>query len=306
MPTKNTTLMVDGYSINCTNIDKILFPEKKITKGDLISYYYSIAPLLLTYGGDRLITMHRYPEGINHEGFYQKNASDYFPAWINTVPLKAEGGKIVHYVVLDKKATLVYLANQACITPHCWLSRVDDLYYPDRMIFDLDPSGKNFDFSKIVLAATIIKNLLEKINLVPFLMTTGSRGLHVVVPLKRTEEFDSVRAFARSFAGYVVKNDPKNFTLELNKKKRGTKIFIDYLRNSYSATAVAPYAVREHPGAPVATPLDWEEIDDKKLRSNRYTYKTVFDRLNKKGNPWQSFYASARTLKGAMKKFKDF
>ncbi len=304
MNKENAVIKVDGYSIQVSSIEKILFPGEGITKGDLINYYYSIAPIMLPYVNKRPISMHRYPNGIDHEGFYQKNASDYFPAWVTRKSLKTEQGEVVNYVVIDKRATLVYLANQGCITPHSWLSKIDKLDYPDRMIFDLDPSGEKFDFSHIRATALSIKTVLEELSLIPFVMTTGSRGLHVVVPLKRTEDFDDVRSFARSIAEYLVKNDPKNLTIEINKKKRGKKIFVDYLRNAYSATGVAPYAIRARAHAPVATPLDWDEIHDSTLRSDRYTLDTVFDRLNKHGDPWHGITRSARSLKAAMKKFQ--
>lgn len=299
----DNSLVIGGHTIECTHVDKVIFPKDDITKAEILAYYAKIASTMMPYVKNRPISMLRCPNGIQHEGFYQKNAGDYFPDWITLKSLKAEAGHVVNYVVINSKATLVYLANQLCLTPHIWLSKIDKLDYPDRMIFDLDPSGKKFDFNLIRQTALIFKELLEHIGLVPYIMTTGSRGMHVVVPLKRTANFDEVRAFAYDIAHYVQKNDPKNLTLEVHKASRGKKIFLDYLRNSYSATSVAPYAIRAKDGAPVATPIDWKEVEDSKLVSTRYTMFTVFNRLKKKGDPWKDIAKNAKSINGAKKIF---
>jgi len=297
-------MKVDRFSMTVSNVEKIVFPGDGITKGDIINYYYSIAPVMLPLVKNRLISMQRYPFDIEHDGFYQKNAGEYFPSWVALKSLQNSDGEVVKYVIIDKRSTLVYLANQGCITFHIWLSKVTALEYPDRMIFDLDPSGDTFDFSKVRQTALKIKALLEELSLIPFVMTTGSRGLHVVVPIKPIINFDGVRSLSRSIAQHLVNIDPKNLTLELRKNKRGKKIFIDYLRNGYGATGVAPYSLRARPHAPVATPLDWQEINDVHLRSDRYTLFTVFDRLNKHGDPWKDIAKSARSLKRAIKHFQ--
>jgi bifunctional non-homologous end joining protein LigD len=299
------TVTIGSYQIKLTHLDKILFPKDGITKQEIVEYYYKISSVMIPYIKNRPISMLRYPNGIDHEGFYQKNAGDYFPPWITLEPIRSEEGKVVNYVVVDKKATLVYLANQLCLTPHIWLSKIDALNYPDRMIFDLDPSGQKFDFKLIAKTAFAFKDLLEKIGLVPFIMTTGSRGMHVVVPLDRKQPFEVVRAFAYDIALYLQSADPKNLTLEVRKARREKKIFLDYLRNSYTATGVAPYAIRAKQGAPVATPIDWDEVGDPKLVSTRYTYKTVFKRLENKGDPWETLNKKARSLTKAQKKFEE-
>ncbi|PKN03191.1 ATP-dependent DNA ligase, partial [Candidatus Dependentiae bacterium HGW-Dependentiae-1] len=226
------------------------------------------------------------------------------PAWITREPIAKQDGGVVNYVVCNNAATLVYLANQLSLTQHIWLSRIDKLNDPDKLIFDLDPSAKKIDFSLVRTKAKQIKTVLEELGLVPFVMTTGSRGLHVVVPLKRTHDFDTVRAFARDVAEYLVRQDPKNLTIEMRKEKRGTKIFIDYLRNAYGQTGVAPYSVRAKEGAPVATPISWPEIDKSSLRSDCYTIKNIFARLETVGDPWQGMHRSARSLTSAQKKIQ--
>lgn len=299
------TITISGYSIKLTHLDKILFPKDGISKKEIVEYYVNIAPTMLPYIKNRPISMLRYPNGIGYEGFYQKNAGDYFPQWITRKTIETDEGKPVNYVVVDKTATLVYLANQLCLIPHIWLSKIDKLNYPDRMIFDLDPSGKNFDFNLVRQTALAFKMLLEEIKLVPYIMTTGSRGLHVVVPLERKQTFAEVRTFAYDIASFMQKLDPKNLTLELRKVKRGKKIFLDYLRNSFIATSVAPYAIRAKDHAPVATPIDWDEVEDQKLISTRYTYKTVFKRLQEKGDPWHDINRNACSISKAQKEFKQ-
>jgi bifunctional non-homologous end joining protein LigD len=242
--------------------------------------------------------MHRFPNGIHEQGFFQKEAPEYFPDWITRAPveLKEAGGQQLQ-VVCDKAATLVYLANQACITPHAWLSRLENLAHPDKMIFDLDPPGDDFD--PVRAAALALKEMLEQAGLVPYLMTTGSKGLHVVVPLDRSDHFDTVREFARELANVLAQREPDRFTTEVRKDQRKGRLFLDYLRNAYGQTAVAAYAVRAKPGAPIATPLDWEEISATRLDSQRYHIGNIFRRLGKKDDPWKGMMEKARSVSEA-------
>ena len=281
------SLKFGRYTVKITNPEKILFPDDNITKADLINYYHEIAPIMVPYMKNRLITLQRFPEGINHEGFFQKDASDYFPSWIKTKSIKKKDGGSTAYVVCNNAATLVYLANQACITPHLWLSKINNLHKPDKMIFDLDPTGDK-DFALVKEVALILKKILEDHKLEPYVMTTGSRGLHVVTQLNATADFEVVRTFARDIAAKIAQADPKRITIETRKEKRGTRLLIDYLRNGFTATAVSPYAVRPKPGAPIATPLFWEELDNKKLTSQMYTMKNIFKRITTVGDAWKS------------------
>lgn len=285
--------------VEITFPNRVLFPQDAITKQELVDYYVTHAAILLPYLKNRPLTMQRFPEGIDHEGFYQKNTASYFPSWIKTVPVQHEK-RVVNYVVGNNAATLAYLVNQACITFHIWLSKIDKLYVPDRMIFDLDPSGRNF--SDVRLVAQGVRTLLEReLGLVAFVMTTGSKGLHVWVPLKRKDHFEVVHDHAHDIARIIHTRYPTLTTLEIRKEKRAGKIFIDYLRNSFSATGVAPYAVRALPKAPVATPLHWDEVSDRDLKPQRYTLKTIGKRLESMEDPWQQFYAHARALTVAKK-----
>lgn len=273
------------YSVSITHSEKVFFPDGS-TKGDLITYYNAIAPYMLPFIRNRALMMHRFPDGIDGESFYQKDASSYFPSWIKQARIPKEGGYNT-YVVCQNRATLVYLANQACITPHVWLSRIDKLHYPDKMIFDLDPS--EVSFQKVCRIALDLKQALEDRGLHPYVMTTGSQGLHVTVPLDRTSTFEQVKAFAIHCARKVIEKDPNQATLELRKEQRIGKVFIDTLRNQYASTAVAPYSVRARNHAPVATPLHWQELYDIKLSAQRYTIKTIFERLTIVDDPWKGF-----------------
>jgi bifunctional non-homologous end joining protein LigD len=197
---------------------------------------------------------------------------------------------------------LVYLASQACITLHPWLSRSDCLDRPDRLIFDLDPSHE--DLAEVARAARIIGSLLRELELEPWVMTSGSRGFHVVVPLQRRTGFDAVRDFARGVAALAASRDPALFTVQQRKAKRGGRILIDVLRNAYAHTAVAPYAVRARPRAPVATPLRWEELSDPAIAPDRFTIDDVRSRLERDGDPWAGIAGRAQSL-GASRRLLD-
>ena len=286
---------VGGRTVELSNVDKVLFPPSGsspgITKGRLVEYYRRIADTMVPHLAGRPVSMHRFPDGIDGKRFYQKQVPDYFPGWIRVERVEKEGGTVDH-AVCDDAATLVYLANQACITPHVWLSRVGRLDHPDRMVFDLDPS--NGDAARVRRAARAMRDTLEELGLVPFLTTTGSRGFHVVVPLSREDDFDSVRGFARDLARLLAGRDPERLTVEQRKENRGDRVFLDYLRNGYAQTAVPPYAVRARPGAPVATPIGWDELSG--MEPRRYTIENLFQRLGQKQDPWASIDRHGRPI----------
>jgi bifunctional non-homologous end joining protein LigD len=288
-------IKVGGRTIEVGNLDKVIFPDTGITQGDLMDYYRRIAETMLPYMEGRPLTMQRFPDSIQHEGFYQRTAADYFPDWITQISVKVEEKGEKHpQVICDSEATLVYLVDQGLITPHIWLSRADKLDYPDKLIFDLDPPDD--DFAPVREAAQALHALLDTLGLAAFLMTTGSRGAHVVVPLDRSADFDTVRDFAKDAARVLVQQNPHRFTVETRKNKRQGRLFLDYLRNAYGQNSVAPYAVRAKPGAPVATPLDWEELSDTSLNAQSYTIENIFRRLGQKEDPWKRMMRHARSL----------
>jgi bifunctional non-homologous end joining protein LigD len=277
-------LEVGGREVEISRPDKVLFPGEGLTKLDLAEYYAGVGEVAIPHLLDRAVTMHRFPDGIEEEGFYQKEAPDYFPDWIRRERLSKEDGEVEH-VVCEEPACLVYLANQGCITPHISLSRADAPEYPDRLVFDLDPPGDDPDVGRLHDSAREVRALLADLDLDSFLMTTGSRGYHIVVPLDRSADFDAARDFARRLAEELATRHPERLTAEQRKAKRGNRVFVDYLRNSYAQTTVTPYAVRALPGAPVATPLDWDELGGSEPRS--YTTRNLLRRLGQKSDPWK-------------------
>ncbi len=295
-------ITLDGQSFELSNPDKVLFPEDGITKADMVEYYTRIAPLMLPHLKKRAIVMHRFPDGIHGETFYHKDAPEYFPSWIERASLPKEDGKVA-YVVADSAVDLAYLAGQACITPHVWLSRYDRPDNPDLLIFDLDPSGNDFEIVR--RTAFKLKELLSDLGLTPFVKTTGSRGLHVTCPLDRSADFDKSRAFAREVAGLIGSRDPENLTIEARKEKRGQRLLIDYLRNGYGATAVAPYALRARPGAPVAVPITWTELKNPGLNSQSYNMANIFRRTAGRKDPWAGMWRKAASIAGPRRKLDE-
>lgn len=292
------TLRIGRYSVELSSLDRVLFPDSGVTKGELVEHYRTVADRMLPHLRGRPVSMQRFPGGIHEEGFFQKSAPDYFPEWIERVTVSKKGGTVQH-VVCNEAATLVYLANQNCITPHVWLSRADRLDHPDRLIFDLDPPRN--DFEVVRFAARALREMLGELGLDPFLMTTGGRGMHLVVPLDRSADFHVVRGFARDVAELLATRHKDRLTTEVRKNKRRGRLFLDYMRNAYAQTAVPPYAVRARPGAPVAVPLDWDELSDPNLRGGSWNTRTVGARLAR-DDPWKGMARRARSLSGPRKK----
>lgn len=302
---RDETIEMDSREIRLSNLRKVLFPAAGITKGDLIDYYQHVAATMRPHVHDRPLSMQRFPDGIDEEGFYVKDRPDYFPSWIESVELLKREGGTVDYVLAQDAATLVYLANQAVITLHVWPSRRDIPEKPDRLIFDLDPpSGVSDGFELVKHGARTLRKLLTAIGLAPFVMTTGSRGLHVTVPLQRRQEFDTVRRFARTVAELMARREPDRFTVAQRKAKRGRRLYLDVMRNAYGQHGVAPYSVRARPGAPVATPLDWDELDQPGLGPRSYTIRNILHRVAQRGDPWIAIDKSARPLGAARRRLE--
>lgn len=283
-------------TIEITNPDKVLFPDDRFTKADLVAYYEAVAEHMLPHTRDRLATMERYPDGIAAHKFFNKDAPKHFPDWIVRATVPKKGGTVNH-VVINDAATLVYLSQQACVTPHVTLHRTDDLEHPDQLMLDLDPSTD--DFSIVRTTALALRELLEELQLFSVVKTSGSRGLHIVVPLDRSTEFRTVRTFAYDLAALLAKRDPKRVTVETSKAERRDRLFVDWLRNSFGQHAVAPYGVRARPGAPVAMPLDWSEVEDRKIDPRAWSIKTAIPRVSEWTDPWAGWRRRARGLNRA-------
>jgi bifunctional non-homologous end joining protein LigD len=275
----------DGpITVELSHPDKVLFPGDDVTKGDLVQYYLAVADRMLPLIAERPVTMIRYPNGISAHPILQKNTPDYFPDWITRAEVAKQGGSVRH-VICDKRATLAYLANQACIELHVFLSRVGSLDNPDQLIFDLDPPDDE-QFAGVRRAALLLRELLEsELGLTAYVKTTGGKGLHVHVPLDAAQGFDAVRQLARQAGGVLAARAPDLVSTEQRKDKRGGLIYADPMRNAYGQHAAAPYSVRGRPGAPVATPLDWAELDEDGLSPHQFTVATVPGRLAG-DDPW--------------------
>jgi bifunctional non-homologous end joining protein LigD len=288
----NEQLRVGRHDIRITHSDRVVFPRAGLTKLDLARHYELVAPLMLPYVRDRPLALQAFPDGIEGDGYFMKAVPRYYPDWIERVTVPKKGGTITH-VLAQNAATLVYLAGQNVVTLHTWLSRAEEPDQPDRLTLDFDPSGSGFD--EVRAAARVAGERLRDLGLVPYAMTTGSRGIHVVCPLRRGPSFPDVHGFARALAEQMVTEDPRRLTLEWRKADRGKRIYVDVNRIAYAQHAVAPYAVRPRPNAPVGVPLHWEELSDETLTPDRWTIKNVAERL-RDGDPWRGMSRHARAL----------
>jgi bifunctional non-homologous end joining protein LigD len=283
--------------VQVSHAEKVLFPDDGITKGELVGYYRAVAPRMLPLISGRPVTMQRFPDGIGRGGFLQKQIGRHFPDWIERVTApnrrtrQATARDEVTYVVCRHADDLAYLANQGCLTPHVWLSRAPDIHRPDQMVFDLDPASE--DLGVLRAAAGAVRGLLEELGLASFLKSSGSRGLHVVVPLVPAADTDTVKIFSIAVAEALAARHPDDFTTEGRIANRHGRLYLDIGRNGYAQTMAAPYAVRALPGAPVSMPLDWSELDD--FAPGRDTLRGVAERLVAP-DPWAGIDAAATRL----------
>jgi bifunctional non-homologous end joining protein LigD len=291
---------VKAREVRITRAEKVLIPPG-ISKADLAGYYESVSKAMLRHIGDRPLNLERYPDGIDGERIMQQRAGRYFPDWIRRVEVPSARGPVEHVVARDA-ASLIYLAGQACITLHPWLSRRGRLERPDRLVIDLDPSTDAPD--AVRRGARLIGDLLRELELKPWVMTSGSRGYHVVVPLQRRLDFDAVREFARDLARLAAARESRLFTTEQRKAKREGKILIDVMRNAYGHTSVAPYSVRARYDGPVAAPLHWEELEDRTMHPQRWTLRSVPERLERDGDPWRDIAKSSISLGAPQKRLQ--
>ena len=261
--------------VNISHPDKIIFPKANITKIDMVTYYEKVAPKMLPYLRDRPLTLHRFPNGVENPGFYQKNTADYFPDYIKTIEVPTQEGSNTE-IYCNTKKSLIYLVNQGTVGFHIWLSQNDKLDKPDKIVFDLDPPDNSFEYVRE--AAQKVGDYLRAQGENPNLMTTGQHGLHVWYKIRRNKTFDEVRKETKATAENIEKQFPHLFTTQTLKKNREGKIFLDYLRNAYAQTSVCPYSLRPNDACGVATPVSWDEL--RKLDSARhYNFSNIMRRL---------------------------
>jgi bifunctional non-homologous end joining protein LigD len=295
-------------TLRLSHLDKCLFPECEVTKGDLIDHYRRVAPRALPYLRDRPAAVMRYPDGIDGASLFQQAAPADTPSWIEqvTVP-EDDGATMVTHLLCQDEQTLVYLADQDAVTLHTWLSRADPpgrldrLDQPDQVLFDLDPSH---DFDEARQAALDLRELLCELGLPSLVKTTGGRGLHVSVPIERRYHADELRDFARTVCTVLESREPERYTSEVRRAKPAGRMFLDISRNAYGQAAVAPYSVRATQDARVATPLAWHELEDDALTPARFTVSTMPQRLAE-ADPWGEPPVPAATLETARQRIGD-
>ena len=278
--------------------EKVLFPEDGITKGDLAGYYEMIAPVMVPHVKNRPVTMERFHRGIGESGFFQKDVSKGFPAWLERVEVPKKDGVVNHPIVTDARS-LVWLANQNSITPHVWGARAPDLLHPDVCVFDLDPSVE--DAKALRRAALWLREMLEdEFGFETWVKTTGSKGFHIAVALDRKTPIGDVERFAHAIGRALVEAHPKELTQEFHKKDRGTRILVDTGRNGYSATFAAAYAVRARPGAPVSAPCTWKEVESGKAGPRTFHLRNMRERVDAAGDVWSGLLKKGKSLKRAL------
>ena len=287
--------------ITITHPDKILFPDSGITKGELAAYYEMIAPSMVPHMRARPVTMERYHRGIGAPGFFQKDVSKGFPEWLQRVEVPKKGGTVHHPIVTDARS-LLWLANQNCITPHVWTSRAPALFYPDICVFDLDPSEDNPE--QLRTATLQLRDFLAELGLPSWLKTSGSKGFHIVVALDGKSNMGEVADFAHTVGSMLVARDPANLTQEFHKIDRGRRILVDTGRNGYSATFAAAYAVRAKPGAPVSAPCTWDELQRGDIGPQSFALRTMAPRIESVGDLWAEMKKRKRSLKRAIEQVR--
>jgi bifunctional non-homologous end joining protein LigD len=294
----------EALPFSFTNLDKVYWPEDGYTKGDLINYYREVAPFILPYLRDRPLSLHRHPDGIHGESFFQKDVSKQLPAtWIRTVLIPSgHGGRTIRYMTCDNDATLLYMANLGCIELNCWTSRVQSLDRPDYLVIDLDP--QDTPYSEVIETAQLVRELLEKGCAPCFCKTSGKRGMHIYVPLGARYDFDQARQFGEIVARLVHRKLPRFTSIVRDPAKRRQRVYIDFLQNRRAQTMASVYSVRPVPGARVSTPLLWKEVT-KKLDPGKFTIRTLPRRLEKVGDVWEGLLESTADLSDCLTRLQS-
>ncbi len=296
------TLEIEGHRLKLTNLNKVFYPGEGITKRDVINYYDAVAPLILPHLRDRPLSLKRYPNGINEPFFFQKDAEGKVPDWVRLEPIFSEHNQDkIHYIICNDRATLVYLANLASIDQNPWMSRIGTLDNPDFALIDLDPT-EGCPYNQIVEAARLVKKTLDSIGLAGYPKTTGGDGMHIYIPLEPVYTFEQVRSFAELLSVLVIKQNPDLFTTPRTvSQRKKAKVYFDYLQISSAKTIAAPYVLRAHPGAPVSTPLDWQEVKAG-LEPGQFTIHNVLDRFERTGDLFEAVLTKPQRFEPALER----
>jgi bifunctional non-homologous end joining protein LigD len=297
---KENIVTINGHPLKLTNLSKIYFPEEKITKGDVLAYYDAVADTILPYLKNRPLSLKRNPNGITDKGFYHKDAAEEGPEWLHSFEEYAESSdKTVNYIVCNDKATLLYLANLGCIEMNPWNSTTRTPDKPTYLMIDIDPSGKN-TFDQVVTVAQAVQEVLNRAGATSYCKTSGATGMHVYVPLNAKYTYEVAREFAHIIASLVHEQLPGITSLERSLKKRGHKIYVDFLQNSKGQTLACAYSLRPVPGASVSTPLLWKEVKAG-LHPSQFTIYNIEKRIKKLGDIFYMVLKKGNDLKGCLK-----
>ncbi|MDQ4132047.1 MAG: non-homologous end-joining DNA ligase [Actinomycetota bacterium] len=280
---------LQGRELKLTNLDKVLFPAgddgQPVTKRDLIRYHAQVAPFMLPYLFDRPINTHRYPNGVDKPGFWHKEVPSHAPEWLTRWRNEeADPGETEWYAVVDSVPALVWMANFGAVELHAWTSRLPDVHEPTWALIDIDPGPKS-SFDDAVLLARLYRTALEHLGVTAMPKVTGKRGLQIWVPIARGYTFDKTRAWVEKVSRAVGATVPDLVSWEWHKDRRGGLTRLDYTQNAINKTLVAPFSARPTPGAPVSVPISWDELNDPELRPDRWTVRTVLERLAAAGDP---------------------
>jgi bifunctional non-homologous end joining protein LigD len=302
---KEQEITLNRHSVKLTNQDKIYFPKDGITKGDVIEYYQSVAEYILPHLKNRPLSLNRFPNGIEAQSFYQKDASDNIPDWIKTTQVHSESNnKYIDYIYCNDKATLAYLNNLGCIDLNPWNSSLPDLEHPDYLVLDLDPSKKN-SFDDVIEAALHVNEVLNSIKIKGYCKTSGSTGIHIYIPMGGTYDFDQVKDFAHIVMKQVNEKLPKTTTLERSLQKRDDKkIYLDYLQNRTGQTLASAYSLRPKEGASVSMPLEWEEVKPG-LKPTDFTIHNALERIKEKGDLFKPVLGKGIDMMKALELLQD-
>jgi bifunctional non-homologous end joining protein LigD len=297
-------LKMGEIDLHLTNQNKIYFPDDGISKGDVVNYYNSISTLILPYLKGRPQSMHRFPNGINGESFYQKDVNlKNSPSWLETKKIYSESNdKYIDYLLCNNNASLLYMANLGCIEFNPWNSTIDKIDKPDWAVIDLDPA--NNDFKEVVKTALTVKKIMDELETECYCKTSGATGLHIYIPLAAQYGYDSVRLFSELIANEVVLRLPEITSVTRSLGKRRNKIYIDFMQNRQGQTLASAYCVRPRPGATVSTPLEWGEVNEK-LSPSLFTIKNVMKRFDQKGDLWKPVLGKGANLEMIIKKFSE-
>ncbi|KQK26360.1 ATP-dependent DNA ligase [Chryseobacterium aquaticum] len=298
-------ITLNRHKVKLTNQDKIYFPKDGITKGDVVDYYQSVAKYILPHLKNRPLSLNRFPNGIEGSGFYQKDAGDSFPDWIETIKVHSDStDKYIDYVICNDKATLTYLNNLGCIDLNPWNASVPDLENPDFLVLDLDPSKKN-SFDDVIETALQVNEVLKSIKVKGYCKTSGSTGIHVYVPMKKQYDFDQVKDFAHILMKKVHDQLPELTTLERSLKKReDKKIYLDYLQNRSGQTLASVYSIRPKEGVSVSMPLEWNEVETG-LKPTDYTIYNALERIKAKGDLFKPVLGKGIDMMKALELLED-